>query len=115
MTGAGALFEKVGFDPPVEADDGYGGKTVGWDEHGAVVRRAHFRYLRGGETVQAERLAGRQPVVVTVRADSATRALGSDWRMRDLVRGTVYAVKEPPRLSDDRLWLEILCESGVAV
>jgi len=109
------LIEKVAFDPPVATDDGYGGRTVTWDESAAVVRRAHFRWLRGGEAVQAERLAGRQPVVVTVHADSATRALTSDWRMRDMVRGTVYALKEAPRPSEDRVWVEILCESGVAV
>lgn len=117
------LREQVAFDVPAEAPDGSGGVEAGWLEQIANCK-AHFRYLRGGETVQAARLEGRQPVVVTLQASAVTRAITSDWRMRDvrreefdddgvLMRGeyNIRAVVE----TEDRQWIEVTAETGVAV
>ncbi len=73
---------------------------------------ANFRFLRGGETVQSARLEGRQPVVVTIRASSATKAITPEWRMRDIRTGTIYAIRTcpPPGLEG---FIELTCESGV--
>lgn len=114
MIGAGSLEERVAFDPPSSSADGYGGETKSWNTGAAVTRRAHFLWLRGGETVQAARLAGRQPVVATVRKDSGTVTIDGTWRMRDLRRDVTYAVRSVVE-SNDRLWLEITCEAGVAL
>lgn len=111
---SGDLRERVAFDPPLGAPDGYGGIETGWDIGNAVLRAAHFRWLRGGEAVQSARLSGRQPVVATVRASTATRAITPAWRLRDLRRGrnlNIRAVVE----TEDRAWIEITAESGVAV
>lgn len=118
----GQLRERVAFDAPLDDPDGSGGIETGWSERIAKIA-AHFRYLRGGEVVQAARLEGRQPVVVTVRVNAWTRQITSDWRMRDLrqvqfdedgdlVAG-VFKVVAPPVLTENRMWLEITCESGV--
>ncbi|WP_420852189.1 head-tail adaptor protein [Psychromarinibacter halotolerans] len=117
----GRCRERVAFDEPVSTSDGSGGQEAGFSE--VFKTPAHFRYLRGGETVQAARLEGRQPVVVTVPATPRARRITTDWRMRDINRVTyasdgsavlgVYAVKAPPVLSEDRAWLEITCETGV--
>lgn len=122
---AGDLTYRVAFDAPLELPDGSGGVETAWDLDGAVVTRAHFRFLRGGETVQAARLSGRQPVVVTVRNSAAARTITAAWRMRDLNdgllasgdvwTGTVFNVRSGPVPSDDRRWLEFTVESGVAV
>ena len=109
----GDLHQSVAFDAPASADDGLGGTEIGWSEE--FTARAHYRFLRGGETVQAARLDGRQPVVVTVRNCSDARMVTNNWRMRDVNTGKVYNVRADPVPSDDRIWMEILVESGVAV
>ena len=109
---SGQLTYRMAFDAPIETDNGQGGMVLGWDEalHECA---AHVRYLRGGETVIAARLAGRQPVVVTIRNCAAARAIRHDWRMRDLRGDAIYALTTDPVPSDDRAWLEITAVIGV--
>jgi head-tail adaptor len=109
------LFQKVAFDRPVSGDDGHGGRKQGWGHpDDAVQERAHFRFLRGSEVVQAARLQGRQPVVVTVRNNPGTGQIDASWRMRDVQTGIVYAIRSGPVPTDDRQYLEFTVESGVA-
>jgi head-tail adaptor len=110
--GAGKLSERVVFDFPTPEDDGQGGREDGWTE--GFSCSAGFRYLRGGETVQAARLAGRQPVVVTIRQSSLSRQVTHDWRMRDARSCDVYNIRSIVP-TDDRMYLELTCEKGVAV
>jgi len=112
---AGSLDQRVAFDPPVSAPDGHGGTEVGWDESRRVEASANFKYLRGGETVQAARLQGRQPIVVTIYSSSASRAISPAWRMRNLRDDTIYNIRSGPVPSDDRRVLEFTVEAGVAV
>jgi head-tail adaptor len=105
------LDELVAFDSPSETVDDYGGVATAFLE--AYRCRAHFRYLRGGETVQAARLEGRQPVVVTIRTSALARTITSDWRMRDVRRGQTFNIRSIVP-SDDRAWIEITAEKGVA-
>lgn len=111
MMEAGKLDDRVAFDAPTGSVTATGGQVTGWTEQIAAVW-ANIRYLRGGETVIAARLTGRQPAVVTLRSSAAARAITTDWRMRDLRSGVVYAVRSIVR-SDDRAYLELTCESGV--
>lgn len=105
------MQHSVAFDAPTSAPDGSGGTEAGWTEMHAC--RAAFRWLRGGEAVQAARLTGRQPVVAAIWTCAAARAITPDWRMRDTRSGTVYNVRTIVP-SDDRSMLELTCESGVA-
>lgn len=115
MADIGKLNRRVAFDAPVDAPDGHGGTETAWgDPAQAVSVWANFRYLRGGETVQAARLEGRQPIVVTVRSSAATRVISEAWRMRDS-DGAEYNIRSGPVPSDNRLYLEFTVESGVAV
>lgn len=109
---AADLHESVAFDAPTQNPDGYGGVEVGWAER--FRARAHFRWLRGGETVQAARLAGKQPVVVTLRVSSDSLAITTGWRMRDLRRGVTYNIRSVVPTTDRRM-VEVTAESGVAV
>lgn len=109
---AGRLYQAVAFDKPVQQSDGQGGTINGWQEQ--FECRAHFHLMRGGETVQASRLQGQQPVIVTIRASSDARQIEPGWRIRDARSGTIYQVKEPPRLTEDRAYFEMLAMSGVA-
>lgn len=111
----GDLFHSVAFDRPVTAPDGHGGTETRWSEPAAqLAARAHILYLRGGETVQAARLQGRQPVVVTIRRSAATLAISESWRMRDVRAGVEYQIRAIVP-TEDRQFLEITAESGVAV
>lgn len=105
------LIQRVAFDRNVPVPDGQGGNRKDWVEQ--FQNRAHFRYLRGGESVIAARLAGTQPVVVTIPAHQAARGITPEWRMRDVRTGVIYNIRTIPVPSDDRRWLEITAESGV--
>lgn len=112
---AGNLDRRVAFDALVRGQDGYGGEKLSFTAAAAALTAwAHFRYLRGGETVQAARLRGRQPVVVTIRSSSAARGITTEHRMRDLRTGEVYNIRAIVP-TDDRKFLELTVESGVEV
>lgn len=108
---AGKLFELVAFDRPTETIDEYGGVATAFAE--AYRCQAHFRYLRGGETVQARRLEGKQPVVMTIRQSALALTIANDWRVRDVRRGDTYNVRAIVP-TEDRAYLELTCEKGVA-
>jgi len=105
------LYEHIAFDMPTQVSDGQGGTVDDWEEQ--FQCRAHYRSPRGGETVQAARLEGRQPMGITVRSSSNTRQAKTEWRIRDVHTGTVIQIKAIQR-TEDRRYLEILAESGVA-
>lgn len=105
------LFHKVAFDSRAAVDDGEG--NVEGDFVQRFECRAGFTFLRGGEGVIAGRLEGRQPVVVRVRRSSNTLQIAADWQMRDLRTGVVYAVRSVVP-TDDRLFIDVTAESGVA-
>jgi SPP1 family predicted phage head-tail adaptor len=109
---AGRLQERVLFQSPAPISDGQGGQEEGWSQ--GFECSANFMYLRGGETVQAARLEGRQPVVVTIRQSSLSRSINPEWRMVDARRGDIYNIRSIVP-SDNRLYLELTCEKGVAV
>jgi SPP1 family predicted phage head-tail adaptor len=111
VTGAGDLDQRVAFDKRSATSDGAGGTTTAFAEQ--FKRWAGYKHLRGGETVMAGRLAGKHSLVATVRKDSQTELITTDWRMRDARTGTVYNVRDITP-TDDRAFLELLCESGVA-
>jgi len=100
-------------EPGVITDEGYGNTTQGWGN--PVTADAAFRFLRGGETVQAARLSGRQPIVVTVHDTAATRAIDTSWRMRTPRDGKVYNIRSGPVPTDNHQYLEFTVEAGVAV
>ena len=112
MTATGQLNERLAFDTPTRVGDGYGGTTDGWSEEFTIAARRLF--LRGSETIQAARLEGRQPVIFTVRASSDTRRITTDWRARDVRAGTQYQLRsvEP---NENRSFIDLLCERGVAI
>lgn len=106
----GDLTKRASFQRRTVDDDGYGNEIGAWSPT-LFIRWCHVRFLRGGEAVMGSRLEGRQPVIVTVRNDSDTATVNSD--MRCIIDGRPYNIREFPRPSDDRQFLEFLAESGV--
>jgi SPP1 family predicted phage head-tail adaptor len=110
-SGAGQLYQRVAFDKETTGSDGYGGTVTGWAEQ--FQCRAGFTHLRGGESVMAARLEGTHSIVMRVRASTQTRAVTTDWRVRDARSGTIYNIRDITP-SDDRAFLDVLVQSGVA-
>lgn len=123
MPSAQELQHRIRFESreAVKRNDGEPdyGNTVG-DFAPRFTVWAGLLYRQGGEGVVAARLEGRQPVVITVRASSDTRQIGNDWRAVNARTGQVFAIRENPRPfqdrngREDRGWLQMLAESGVA-
>jgi head-tail adaptor len=109
---AGKLDRRFRFEFRDDADDGYGNTKADWVPQ--FTRWAGLAYRRGGEGVLAGRLEGRQPAILTVRRDSETSRITNDWRCIDDGDGTVFAIRENPTRTDDRLFYEMLIEAGVA-
>ena len=109
---AGRLNRRLQFSERRKTDDGAGNTVaefVPQFECAAALKR-----LKGGESVMAARLEAKEQVIVTVRRSMNTRRITQEWRAVDMRTGTAYQVKEEPRETDDRGFLEFLVVSGVA-
>lgn len=110
---AGRLREKVAFDRLIEVQDGIGGIETRWSEpEDAFCCRAQFIYSKGSEVVEAARLQGQATYKIKIRQSAAAREITSDWRMRDVHRGTEYNVIEVDDITD-RQWIYLVVQSGV--
>lgn len=112
MMGAGRLDRRYQFQMRQEVEDGHGNSESEWVS--VFEATGNRLLLRGGETVLASRLTGRTPMVLTVRNSESARRIAADWRVTDMRTGQLMAVREDPRESDNRAYLEMLVESGVA-
>jgi head-tail adaptor len=112
QSGAGRLYYRLAFDQREMVDDGYGNVVAGdWTEQ--FQCRAEFIHLRGSETVMAARLESRNPMAVTVRKNSQTKQIDTDWQARDVRRNVAYNIRDI-RENNNRATLDLLLESGVA-
>ena len=95
-----------------QADDGLGNTLSDWVEQ--FDQRAGRKWLRGREEVLASRLQGTQPVIFTVRKSAQADQICPDWMAEDRTTGKRYNVREVTE-SDTRQYIDLLCESGVAL
>ncbi|RKD61552.1 head-tail adaptor protein [Rhizobium sp. WW_1] len=107
----GDLLHRVAFDVREEIENIDGNTEGNWREQFQL--RAGYVHLRGGETVLAGRLQGQHSQVIFVRASALSRRVTTDWRVRDVLTGQSFNVRDVTP-TDDRLWLDFLCQSGVA-
>ena len=83
MPGAGDLFDRYSFQPRAGGTIVSGLDRPGaWDASAAYVCAAQTVYLKGSE-VQAARLQGDQPAVLTIRSCQAAQAIDDTWRAVD--------------------------------
>lgn len=108
----GQLREKVTFERRKPADDGYGNVQADWQSLWQCAAR--IMPLRGGEAVLGQRLAGKQPVVITVRSASALKDLTTGDRVVDARKGTVYNIGAISNPDEHGQYLEIVATAGVA-
>lgn len=89
--GSGALRELFAFDKRLEISDGAGNTVADWAEQFQCAARRES--LKGGETVMASRLEGRQPYIVTIRYTASSGLVTHDWRARDARSNAEYSIK----------------------
>lgn len=112
---AGELRHRVQFSEPDKVSDEYGNVTTGWIARFTVS--ANIRPRLGGETVEAARLQGRQPMIIRVRQSPDTIRITTDWKATD-ERGVDYQIRtavDPDFGSNEHgKWIDMMCEAGVA-
>lgn len=91
MPDPGELRDRVRFEQ--RSLNLHGQRLGAWDVAGGVTRAAKMTPMLGGEEIINSRLAGRQPMIITVRDDTATRTVGTAWRAVDTRRGKIYDIK----------------------
>lgn len=96
------MRDRVAFDENVGVSDGLGGETTDWQQRHECA--AEFRHMRGSESVAAGREAGRSSFKVKIRASAASRAITTDYRMRDTRRGHEFEVIDVDAITD-RAWV----------
>lgn len=110
-TRAGELHDLVAFEKRGTTSDGHGGTISGFTEQFRC--RARIQHLRGSEVIQAARLEGRHPQIVTVRSATQTQQVTADWRIRNVRTGALMNIRsvEP---DENRALIAFMAESGVA-
>ncbi len=107
----GDLDKRIEFEKRGSVSDGAGNTKADFSAQFIVCGKV--KYLRGGESVMAARLTSRQAIIVTIRASILAQGILPDWRIK--IGDEYFNIRERPTLSDNRLYLEFLAESGVAV
>lgn len=117
ITGGGDLRQSVTWAEPFGATDEFGNEQQGWQDR--FTARAQITPRLGGETVEAARLQGHQPVIIRVRNSPDTRTIATNWKATDIDSGVAYNVRSiaDPDLGGPQhgQWLDVLAESGVAI
>lgn len=111
-SGTAGQLAHVAFDTPRYQPDGAGGEDRIWVEQ--FRARARISYARGSEAIEAARLQGRAVYKVRLRGSTESRAVTTDWAMRDLRGGAVFNIREVDGLTDRR-WVYLVVETGVAI
>lgn len=72
------------------------------------VVAAEVLYLKGTEAVQAARLQGDQPAVITIRNSAQARAIDNTWRAVDARNPARVFTITSAALGDDRTFVQVL-------
>jgi head-tail adaptor len=113
MAAIGAMRERVRFEARGYVDDGMGNLQSG-DFAEVYSCAARITPKLGGETVQAARLTGTQPMLITVRMCAVLKGIAADWRVVDVRKKLAYDIKAISNPDEMRKFIEILAVSGLA-
>ena len=104
--------ERLAFYQPITTADGFGGEEAGYQATPSFEERAEIKYLRGTDTVQQERMAGRQPIVAMIPNSSKARQITAGWRAILVRTGMPFDIKGA-HITDDRREVEIMAIGGL--
>lgn len=110
MTAAGQLDRSVTFRQRAAGSNG--ARTGAFAD--VVTRAARVSPRLGGEGVLAARMAGQQPVIITVRRDATTETVDNAWSIRDARDTTIIWDVASVIRTEDRAWIEILAVQRMA-
>lgn len=104
---AGKLRDRVEFQQRTNETGTLGGKSQNW-----VIqfnRACEFIHMRGVESLEGGRYAGREVYKVRLRSDAQVRALSTDsWRMRDTRRDLMFNITSIDAITDrGKVWLVV--------
>jgi SPP1 family predicted phage head-tail adaptor len=110
--GAGGMRSRLRFEMrPKQADDGNGNTEGAWEEQ--FCSAAKVEPLKGSETVIAARLAGVQPVIITIWSHCRARQVTNAWRCVDTRTGAVYNIQAAVNPDQNNRLIELLAQTGV--
>jgi SPP1 family predicted phage head-tail adaptor len=112
---AGSLRELIGFYKRIAVSDGAGNEESDFASTAEFTCAAEIAPKLGGETILAGRLQGSDTVNITVRYSSASAAVTPDWCIKDERSGVRYNIRSIINPDQQRRYLEILAQKGVAV
>jgi head-tail adaptor len=107
---AGSLKHRMRFEQRITRQDDLGNARGGFVAQ--FTAWAGLKPLRGSETVIASRMAGVQPVIITVRDNRMAREINTGWRAVDERDGVVYDIQSIADMEDDRKYLTLMAQSG---
>lgn len=113
VVGAGDLRERLSFQSREPIDDGYGNRVSG-DFVEQFACAARIQPLKGGEGVQAARLQGTQPVILTIRSSLQAKQVTTAWRAVDARRGAIYNITSLANMDERGVMIDLLAVSGGA-
>jgi SPP1 family predicted phage head-tail adaptor len=108
----GAMRDRVAFDKRSAVADDLGNESGEWTEQ--LVVSARIRPLVAGEAIQAARLQGQQPVVITIHYSDATQDITPDWRARDARTGLLYNIRSVANNDERKAYLDVTAIAGQA-
>lgn len=111
-TASGHLKHSITLQKQTVIDDGYGNRRGTFANQFTVKARIEPRL--GGESVLAARLTGKNLANITVRSSTNTRMIEPEWRVVDTRTGDFWNIRSVIDPDDRRMFVEMLCEQGVA-
>lgn len=119
MSAVGRMRESIRLQEYTEIDDGAGNFTGDYVDVTTVPAR--IRYLKGSEEVLAGRLAGTQPVIITIRNGGDAANATTEWRVvndragldefgNDAETFNIRSIIKAERGD----YIDLLCEKGTA-
>ena len=121
MTQAGELNRRVTFQQRQSTTDEFGNEIPGtWTDVYTCAARLQPKFGGNAESVVASRLASQQPYNLIVRNCVATRAVRTDWRVKDARQAEdangasprVWNIKTIVNPDERNQWLEMLVVEG---
>ncbi|WP_298698189.1 head-tail adaptor protein [uncultured Brevundimonas sp.] len=109
--GAGDLRQRVRFERRGAGTDADGNAVAAWTDLG-ISRACALAPTRGGEEVQAGRIAGRASWDCWVRSDSGTRTIQPGDRAVNTRTGETFNIAFVGDMDGGRTWLLIQMTSG---
>lgn len=115
MPGAGELRHRIGFFKRPSQANAYGNPEGEFPDTPEFELFGKLAQKFGGEAIQAARLQGTATATITVRQNSKSEQVTTDWMAKDMNEGTIWNIRSGPVDPDDsRAFYEFLVQSGVA-